>query len=314
MSPGDLKAEPADLRESTGGAEKTASEKPSTPKDGIIPIPASQDRRPTSFPLTDNPSCYAVAVVWLSAGVTLLPLQPNTKHFVRTFGPHSKRISTDSEAWAWFGRRRSNMAVVTGNGLIVLDIDQPAALEALLSAHPDLRNTWTIKTKRGVHLYTAGPAGARSGRVGDVEVKAAGAAVVTWPSRVGDFTYRPLQVAAPFVQCPSDFLLLSAPLPQQVKPVVAHVAGDDLVARIKAEWSLINMFEPLTRLRTTNGRWYHGLCPFHSDTQPSFWLDSERQVFGCYSCKAHGDAINAYALLHAVTVADAIRQMAGRLP
>ena len=62
--------------------------------------------------------------------------------------------------------------------------------------------------------------------------------------------------------------------------------------------------------KRNQGRWYAGFCPFHEDRRkPSFWLDAERDLFGCRSCDARGDVINFLARLEGWTVKDAIREM-----
>jgi len=279
---------------------------------------ASQSRVAPNFPLSESPSAYAIALTWLDAGFELCPLQPNTKHFVAGFGPHSKHITDYDGAAFWFHKRRSNLAVVTGNGLVVLDIDEPAALEALLAAHPQLRDTWTVKTKRGVHVYLAGPGDTKSFKRDGVEVKAHGSAVVTWPSRVGDFTYKPLRVTSPMLPCPPDFFLLSASSVASTKPVVLRGPGDDIITRIKSAWTLREICEAmgvtLAGSSMHPGRWAHGRCPMHDDTHASFWIDETRKTFGCFACNFHGDVVNLYAHSSGLSVAESIRAMAKRLP
>ena len=91
---------------------------------------------------------------------------------------------------------------------------------------------------------------------------------------------------------------------------------DDLIGRIKAAWPILSLAESMTKLTSGDGRWFHGLCPLpgHKDHKPSFWLDAERGVFGCYACAVRGDVVNLYALRHGLTVREAIREMAAKLP
>jgi DNA primase len=39
------------------------------------------------------------------------------------------------------------------------------------------------------------------------------------------------------------------------------------------------------------GREYGGLCPFHNEKTPSFYVVEDKQFFHCFGCGAHGDAI-----------------------
>ncbi len=40
-----------------------------------------------------------------------------------------------------------------------------------------------------------------------------------------------------------------------------------------------------------SGKSYHGLCPFHEDHTPSFFIDVEKQIFNCFGCGESGNVI-----------------------
>ena len=39
------------------------------------------------------------------------------------------------------------------------------------------------------------------------------------------------------------------------------------------------------------GTEFRGLCPFHSEARPTFYVIPDKGVFHCFGCGAHGDAI-----------------------
>lgn len=262
------------------------------------------------------------ALAWLALGVELVPLQPKSKSIIRGFGPHLRRISQPGEAIAWFGERRCNLGLVCGGraGLAVLDFDQVGDYLDWRAGADDLAQTYTVKTWRGFHVYLwAGDI--PSGRVGQVEVKGRGAVIMAAPSvHPSGAVYYAIEPGAAILQAsPKNLPLLSElgkekPGGQAARPAPVLAGGTDLVGRIKAAWPILDMAQAMTRLHSRDGRWFHGLCPLHSEKEPSFWVDAERGVFGCFSCQARGDVINLYALRYGLTVQDAIREMARKLP
>ena len=63
----------------------------------------------------------------------------------------------------------------------------------------------------------------------------------------------------------------------------------------------------------TGAHWGVAKCPFHEDTNPSFWVDTERQLCGCFTCTSMPmDVIYLYARLNNLNNADAIRGLAGK--
>src|SRR5713226_4449407 len=64
------------------------------------------------------------------------------------------------------------------------------------------------------------------------------------------------------------------------------------------------------------GRWM-GLCPLHGDRQPSFLVDTNKDLFYCYGCGRGGDVIRFAELYHQVKFPQAVawlRQWRGAEP
>ncbi len=60
-----------------------------------------------------------------------------------------------------------------------------------------------------------------------------------------------------------------------------------------------------------SGKYRKGLCPFHNDTNPSFFVDTHKNTYRCYSCGAGGDAIEFLKEIDKISFKDAVLQLAG---
>src|SRR5215213_8594822 len=61
---------------------------------------------------------------------------------------------------------------------------------------------------------------------------------------------------------------------------------DELRSRV----SLADLVGRRVRL-VRRGREHSGLCPFHNEKTPSFYVVEDKGFFHCFGCGAHGDAI-----------------------
>jgi|GEM_PF-2926592 len=53
-----------------------------------------------------------------------------------------------------------------------------------------------------------------------------------------------------------------------------------------------------------------GLCPFHEDSQPSFYVDDERGFYHCFGCGAGGDVIHFVMEMDGLSFMDAVTELA----
>lgn len=72
---------------------------------------------------------------------------------------------------------------------------------------------------------------------------------------------------------------------------------------------LIGGYLPLKKV----GRNYRGLCPFHPDKSPSFYVNPERQSYHCFGCGAGGTAISFVMAQEKLEFPDAVRALGKRL-
>jgi DNA primase len=59
------------------------------------------------------------------------------------------------------------------------------------------------------------------------------------------------------------------------------------------------------------GREFTGLCPFHNEKSPSFFVNDEKGFYHCFGCGAHGDAIGFLVASEGLGFREAVERVAG---
>ncbi len=60
-----------------------------------------------------------------------------------------------------------------------------------------------------------------------------------------------------------------------------------------------------------HGREFAGLCPFHHEKTPSFYVVDDKNFFHCFGCGAHGDAIGFAMRVDNLDFLEAVEKLAG---
>jgi DNA primase len=81
---------------------------------------------------------------------------------------------------------------------------------------------------------------------------------------------------------------------------------DELRSRV----SLAEMVGRRVRL-VRKGREHSGLCPFHNEKTPSFYVVEDKGFFHCFGCGAHGDAIGFLMRADHLDFIEAVERLAG---
>ena len=58
------------------------------------------------------------------------------------------------------------------------------------------------------------------------------------------------------------------------------------------------------------GREYQGLCPFHSEKTPSFYVNDDKEFYHCFGCGAHGDVIGFVLHTEGLSFPEAVERLA----
>lgn len=271
-------------------------------------------------PSTEKPHILTIkqqaALWWLKRDFTILPAQPNSKKLVPGFGFYRDRIRTPERVYQWFNERSlANLAACGTQTTLILDFDDPELYKFWEKKFPAESKTYTEKTPNdGYHVFAHVWGEALKGIVPikGVEIKRN---VLIYPSVVDN---------KPYIRGVGDVLYIDAELvlsPLSQSPKVTQTSrvtnrGTGKLDKIKQVYScldLIKQAKPKTKVYGSTNRFVSVSCPFHDDKEPSFWIDTMRNLWGCHACDIHGDVINLYARLNGITNIEAIRKMGEEL-
>lgn len=280
------------------------------------------------------------AHLFYQSGFSVVPLKPRSKQPLVKWSQYQQAQPPENVVKCW-DFERANLGVVTGyNGLTVIDFDDPAEYARWLSwiarqpSYSAAKRAFTVRSRRGAHVYFRLLQPARNRHVDKVDIKGR-YGLVTGPGSVHESgaIYEPLTAFfIPTVEALSDILpaqlLLSV---QEAHPVIQPLdvppapvsdpweaaargfdalPGDDLIAQVRKAFTIEQFFK--SPLRKTGDHFYVTQCPFHDDQKPSFWIDAKRQICGCFVCNFLKplDVINLYGMLYGLNNRDAILTLA----
>lgn len=88
--------------------------------------------------------------------------------------------------------------------------------------------------------------------------------------------------------------------------------GTSPIETVRARIDLVDVVAPHVRLHRA-GRELCGLCPFHDERTPSFYVNPEKQVWTCHGCHLGGDVFHFVELIEHVDFRAALEQLAQRV-
>lgn len=87
---------------------------------------------------------------------------------------------------------------------------------------------------------------------------------------------------------------------------------DSQVEEVKAKVDIVAFINEKVPLKKA-GRNFKGLCPFHGEKTPSFFVSSDMQYYKCFGCGAAGDVISFLMNFEGLTFPEALDQLAERV-
>ncbi|MEK7458270.1 MAG: DNA primase, partial [Patescibacteria group bacterium] len=83
------------------------------------------------------------------------------------------------------------------------------------------------------------------------------------------------------------------------------------VQEVKDAIDIVQMIGERVHL-TKAGKSFKGLCPFHSEKSPSFFVTSDIQRYKCFGCAKSGDIFTFLEEYEGMTFAESLQELAGR--
>jgi DNA primase len=84
-----------------------------------------------------------------------------------------------------------------------------------------------------------------------------------------------------------------------------------IVAEIAAAADIVQVISQYVDLKRA-GKDYRGLCPFHGDKDPSFYVSPQKGIFHCFGCAVGGSVFNFVMRMENVSFVEAVQTLAQR--
>ena len=242
-----------------------------------------------------NERLYSAAERYIKAGLAPIPVWPDKRKNPRlsSITEYRERLPAATEWRRWAAAYpNSNVALLTGyhGNLCALDFDDVGSWnEWSMNINPRWRDTWTVQTGRGRHVYFIAQGDPGQDRcftrgINGVLLRARGAYIIAPPSiHYTGIPYRTIRNVPPITTRINWILAgweekVSAPL-EKPKPVRLFSGGAG--RRV----SILDYVPIYGRNPKPNARGaYKAFCPLHDDDHPSAWVNPGQGRFGCNAC------------------------------
>ena len=91
-----------------------------------------------------------------------------------------------------------------------------------------------------------------------------------------------------------------------MKGIIPRSFIDDLIART----DIVELINSRVKLKKAGAHNYQACCPFHHEKTPSFSVSQPKQVYHCFGCGAHGNAIGFLMEFDKLEFPEAIEELA----
>nr|WP_317333933.1 DNA primase [uncultured Romboutsia sp.] len=85
----------------------------------------------------------------------------------------------------------------------------------------------------------------------------------------------------------------------------------DIIEEIKSRCDIENVISSYINIKPSGSN-YKGLCPFHGEKTPSFYINTSKQIYKCFGCGEGGDVINFVMKIENLDFMDAVKLLANK--
>ena len=103
-------------------------------------------------------------------------------------------------------------------------------------------------------------------------------------------------------------------LPLRVRQTLATLieAHMDFLEQVRSAADIADVVGSYIRLKKAGPNRYSGLCPFHGEKTPSFSVNTGKQFYHCFGCKASGDVFKFVMDIEGVSFWESLKSLAER--
>ncbi len=87
--------------------------------------------------------------------------------------------------------------------------------------------------------------------------------------------------------------------------------SDELIDEIKNSNDIVDIVSQYVKLKRSGSN-YSGLCPFHNEKSPSFFVSPNKQIFHCFGCGVGGNVFHFVSKIEGVNFRESIQILAER--
>lgn len=92
---------------------------------------------------------------------------------------------------------------------------------------------------------------------------------------------------------------------------MSNFFSEDFIEKVREENDIFDVVSEYVSLEK-KGKYFFGLCPFHSEKTPSFSVTPDMQIFNCFGCNKGGNVIHFIMAIENLDFPEAIKLLAER--